>query len=99
MKSDANGILQQRTIREPSRRTIRISCRGRLQDLHAARNQDGGPGQLHPFDTYHGLDWDGPGPVPRVYGLKAEALAYSGRGRVVLPATGGLRPRTHAKGD
>src|SRR5262249_39306191 len=31
------------------RRTIRISCRGRLQDLHAARNQDGGPGQLHPF--------------------------------------------------
>ncbi len=22
---------------------------GRLQDLHAARNQDGGPGQLHPF--------------------------------------------------
>src|SRR5438876_11520459 len=31
------------------RRTIRISCRGRLQDLHAARNQYGGPGQLHPF--------------------------------------------------
>ena len=29
--------------------TIRISCRGRLQDLHAARNQDGGPGQLHPL--------------------------------------------------
>src|SRR5439155_26094835 len=24
-------------------RTKRISCRGRLQDLHAARNQDGGP--------------------------------------------------------
>src|SRR5262249_48168958 len=31
------------------RRTIRISCRGRLQDLHAARNQHGGPGQLHPL--------------------------------------------------
>src|SRR5262245_49990398 len=30
-------------------RTIRISCRGRRQDLHAARIQDGGPGQLHPF--------------------------------------------------
>ena len=30
-------------------RTIRISCRGRLQDLHAARNQGGGPGQLHPL--------------------------------------------------
>src|SRR5271155_534370 len=29
--------------------TIRISCRGRLQDPHAARNQDGGPGQLHPL--------------------------------------------------
>jgi hypothetical protein len=25
--------------------TIRISCRCRLQDLHAAQNQDGGPGQ------------------------------------------------------
>src|SRR5262249_49928818 len=30
-------------------RTKRISCRGRLQDLHAARNQDLGPGQLHPL--------------------------------------------------
>src|SRR5262249_58047974 len=29
--------------------TIRISCRGRLNDLHATRNQYGGPGQLHPF--------------------------------------------------
>ena len=36
--------------------TIRISCRGRLQQLHAARNQDGGPGQLQPLDTHHGLD-------------------------------------------
>src|SRR5262249_22191879 len=32
-----------------TRRTIRISCRGRLQILHAARIQDGGPGQLHPL--------------------------------------------------
>src|SRR5262249_39619402 len=39
------------------RRTIRISCRGRLQDLHVARNQDGGPGQLHP--------WVLPTPTPR----------------------------------
>src|ERR1700688_3791302 len=31
--------------------SIRISCRGRLQDLHAARNQYGGPGQLHPMYT------------------------------------------------
>jgi hypothetical protein len=23
------------------------------------------------FDTKHGLDWDGPGPVPKVYGLEA----------------------------
>jgi hypothetical protein len=29
--------------------TIRISCRGRLQDLYAARNQYGGTGQLHPL--------------------------------------------------
>jgi hypothetical protein len=27
----------------------RLSCRGRLLDLHAARNQDGGPGQLQPL--------------------------------------------------
>ena len=32
-------------------------------------------GLLQRHDTYHGLAWDGPGPVPRVYGLKAEALA------------------------
>jgi hypothetical protein len=30
-------------------RTIRISCRCRLLDLHAARNQNGGPGQLQPL--------------------------------------------------
>src|SRR5207248_1360194 len=30
-------------------RTIRINCRGRLQDLNTARNHDGGPGQLHPL--------------------------------------------------
>jgi hypothetical protein len=34
-----------------------------------------GPGLLQRLDTNHGLAWDGPGPVPRVYGLKAEALA------------------------
>src|SRR5712692_3815328 len=33
--------------RRPQRGSI--SCRGRLQDLDAARNQDGGPGQLQPF--------------------------------------------------
>jgi hypothetical protein len=35
--------------RTRSRLTIRISCWGRLQDLRAARKQDGGPGQLHPL--------------------------------------------------
>src|SRR5262245_254101 len=33
----------------PRCRTIRISCRGRLQKLHFARNQNGGPGRLHPL--------------------------------------------------
>src|SRR5215831_9976047 len=32
------------------------------------------PGQLQPLDTNHGLAWDGPGPVPRVYGLEAARL-------------------------
>lgn len=31
------------------RRVIRISCRGRLQDICTARNQYGGPGKLHPL--------------------------------------------------
>src|SRR6516164_6688660 len=52
----------------------RLSCRGRLQERRSAENQDGGPGQLEPLDTYHGLDWDGPGPVPMVYGLEAAKL-------------------------
>ena len=29
--------------------TTQLTCRGRLQDQNAARNQYGGPGQLHPF--------------------------------------------------
>src|SRR4051812_47689727 len=29
--------------------TIRLSCRGRLQDRDLARNRDGGPGQLQPL--------------------------------------------------
>src|SRR6516164_11494745 len=28
-------------------------------------------GHVQRLDTHHGLAWDGPGPVPRVYGLKA----------------------------
>src|SRR5262245_253179 len=36
-------------ICNPRLRTTTLTCRGRLQDLHAARNQDGGPGQLHPL--------------------------------------------------
>src|SRR5262249_52355343 len=31
-------------------------------------------GQVQQLDTYHGLDWDGPGPVPMVYGLEAAKL-------------------------
>lgn len=29
--------------------SLEVSCRGRLQGLHAAQDQDGGLGQLHPF--------------------------------------------------
>ena len=38
------GLLLEKSKAEG---VVRISRRGRLQELHAARNQDGGPGQLH----------------------------------------------------
>src|SRR5262249_44702825 len=49
-----------------------------------------GPGQVQRLDTYHGLAWDGPGPVPRVYGLEAAKLLPKRgifRKRCSLPTT------------
>ena len=43
---DSRAVVKVRFFR---RRTVRLSCRGRLQHLCAARNQDGGPGQLQPL--------------------------------------------------
>src|SRR5260370_39404729 len=58
----------------PPAHNVRVRPPGPLQRRGVARNQYGGPGQVERLDTYHGLDWDGPGPVPRVYGLKAAKL-------------------------
>lgn len=45
------GVLRAKRLADSLARflTIRISCQGRLQDLYAARNQNGGPVQLHPL--------------------------------------------------
>src|SRR5262249_19824281 len=45
------------------------ACKPSTSESHHA-----GPVILKLIDTYHGLDWDGPGPVPRVYGLDAAKL-------------------------
>src|SRR6516162_7523424 len=65
-------------MRPPLCRTIRISCRGRLQDLHAARNQNGGPGQLHPLVM--------PTPVILTFDFSSGRVAWAPRlSRVVVP--------------
>src|SRR6516164_159245 len=62
----------------------------------------GGRSPLQRDDTYHGLAWDGPGPVPRVYGLEAAKLLPKRgifRKGVTFQPRCGLRLPDPSKGD
>src|SRR5262249_49121990 len=81
--------------------TTRISCRAGSLSAYRGR-QNWRLGQLHPFDTDHGLAWDGPGPVPRVYGLEAAKLRPKRgifRKGVAFQPQCGLRRPDPSKGD
>jgi hypothetical protein len=85
-----------------SRRTTKLSRGGRAERQSTPPNQHRGRRRLQRLDTDHGLAWDGPGPVPRVYGLEAAKLRPKRgifRKAVAFQPRCGLRLPDLSKGD